>query len=560
MKFINQTFSKKIIFLFRQSFFIKRKYTYIFSKLFLIPKLKKQLSNNKNFFKINNSKKGRILIPLIETSHNQYHQLLIIGKALELRGFEVQILVCNGYLKACEIKSIKNVRDKNVCWNCKFNLKNIIPVYGIKTLQLQDFISNQQLDLWDKWLNKDKYDFENLKEILPFKISKRKFNNIIHDSIVRYFYGNVPSDKSVYKKLLVDSTLTFLISSFLAKEIDKKWKPNIVLSNMFVYSAWAPMFEYFNRKGKRYKTITTTQFNLDTINLDAYNLYPSDNRYHKFKSSLKNSELNKVQNKELDEFLNNRFSGMNKVAVEDGYFKNVDLESLKEKINFDITKRNVFLFSNIYWDIGMSEMNFLYGDVLTWVRKTIKLLANSDSVNLYIKTHPAEYFDKSKTLKGVAEIIREDFGDELPKNLFFIEPLMQIKPYDLFPLIDLGIIYSGTLGLEMLLNKIPVVSTGITPYLNQGFASEPLEENEYYLILKGEKDAVRPSIKEVRKFAYFYFIKSCIPWDINKQKYGAFFDGFKFKNLNDLSEGKNKLLDHICSCIIDEEQNIIENW
>ena len=41
---------------------------------------------------------------------------------------------------------------------------------------------------------------------------------------------------------------------------------------------------------------------------------------------------------------------------------------------------------------------------------------------------------------------------------------MKIKPYDLFPYIDLGIIYSGTLGLEMALSNVPVVSVGCTPY------------------------------------------------------------------------------------------------
>ena len=63
---------------------------------------------------------------------------------------------------------------------------------------------------------------------------------------------------------------------------------------------------------------------------------------------------------------------------------------------------------------------------------------------------------------------------------------MKIKPYDLFPYIDLGVIFSGTLGLEMMLNKIPVVSTGITPHLDLGFANEPKNIDEYKMILNGE--------------------------------------------------------------------------
>ena len=129
-----------------------------------------------------------------------------------------------------------------------------------------------------------------------------------------------------------------------------------------------------------------------------------------------------MENKELDIFLNKRFSGNNEVALDDSYFRNLNIQEIKKKIEFDPSKRNIFLFSNIYWDVGVNEMSYLYKDVISWVKKTINLVANSDSINLYIKTHPGEYYDKSKTLKGVADFIREEFGDNLPNNVYFIEP------------------------------------------------------------------------------------------------------------------------------------------
>ncbi len=156
--------------------------------------------------------------------------------------------------------------------------------------------------------------------------------------------------------------------------------------------------------------------------------------------------------------------------------------------------------------------------------------------------------------------MRQEFGKNLPKNVFFIEPEMKIKPYDLFPIIDLGIIFSGTLGLEMMLNGKPVVTTGITPHFGLEFANEPNNEKDYELILKGKKFIKYPSIKEVRKFAYFYFIKSCIPWDLQNNAYGGYFTGFNFNSINDLNPGKNKYLDHVCNCLINRDKNVIENW
>ena len=50
--------------------------------------------------------------------------------------------------------------------------------------------------------------------------------------------------------------------------------------------------------------------------------------------------------------------------------------------------------------------------------------------------------------------------------------------------------------------------------------------DEYKMILNGEIALNKPEISEIRKFAYFYFIKSCIPWDISEKLYGGFFNGF----------------------------------
>ena len=62
--------------------------------------------------------------------------------------------------------------------------------------------------------------------------------------------------------------------------------------------------------------------------------------------------------------------------------------------------------------------------------------------------------------------------------LSVIEPEWKINTYDIFSFIDLGIIFNGTLGLEMMLSGIPMVSTGRIFHIGLGFAMEP-ETVEY---------------------------------------------------------------------------------
>ena len=83
----------------------------------------------------------------------------------------------------------------------------------------------------------------------------------------------------------------------MAKNIDINWKPDIVLSNMFVYSAWAPLFEYFRQFGNRYKTLSITQFNTESVIINSYELYPAFNRYEKFLETTFSRDLTDLENK-----------------------------------------------------------------------------------------------------------------------------------------------------------------------------------------------------------------------------------------------------------------------
>ena len=64
---------------------------------------------------------------------------------------------------------------------------------------------------------------------------------------------------------------------------------------------------------------------------------------------------------------------------------------------------------------------------------------------------------------------------------------MKILTYDLFEFIDVGLVFNGTLGLEMILNDIPVIACGKTPYSNLDLVSEPLDAEEYKQLLLNTK-------------------------------------------------------------------------
>ena len=111
----------------------------------------------------------------------------------------------------------------------------------------------------------------------------------------------------------------------------------------------------------------------------------------------------------------------------------------------------------------------------------------------------------------------------------------------------------------MMLSGIPTIVTGHAPYSRIGIANEPQDVKEYSRFLLGEVGLVYPSKKRTELFAYFYFIKTCIPWDLTNRSYSDNFKGFTFRTLDDIMPGRHKILDHICRCILDSDKYLPES-
>jgi len=525
-------------------------------KVKFVCKLKKVLEKqlrpiNASYLSRPAEKLKRILLPQIETSHYQYYQMFILAKALQLRGAEVKILLCGSRLDGCEIKSVKNIKFMDPCIYCRFNHKHIVSMYGIDILRLSELISQTKV----------KYFSEIAASIVENYPSNFSFNDIniipmVDESVIRHYYGFVPSGgedlKEVRKKHLVSS----MIGIEAARNIDKVFSPDVVLNNMFAYSVTEPYHKYFGKKGHtELFSVSITPYNYYSVVLNIMELYKSPDRYLQYLEGRGNKRLTCEEKLELQDFVGMRLRGESDVFREYDCF--ASKSNIDKILGIDATKRNVFLFSSVFWDVGMSDSGRLFHDVINWVLQTIEILKNQDYIHLYIKPHPAEKYDSSASLKGVADYIYDKYP-VLPNNVTLILPEMKIKPYELFPYIDLGVVYNGTLGLEMLLYDVQIVITGKAPYGGLGFAHEPLTLEEYRKILLGEINPIIPDKGEVELFAYFYFIKTQIPWTLTKRAYADDFKGYTFDSLEDILPGKNKYLDHICDCILKDKP--LECW
>ena len=494
----------------------------------------------------------KVLVAMVETNHYAFLHVLALAKALEIRGCSVRVLICDETLSACEVINVNTQNTKDACWRCRFNRETLLPHFGMEIVTYRDILSDNDLD----GISQEARDL--CEEMNGPEPSLRSgITQCITDSVVRFYYGAVPADPAITEDLKFKHARTALINQMISKKIDESWCPDIVLSNMSVYSVWRPIFDHFRDK---YRAISMSDFDFNGMTFNFHEYFSSNDRFERYVATRTNSILTESESRQIKTFFSRRVEGRDQLFVRDACFdEDPALGDLATLLKFDSSKRNLFLFSNLYWDIGLSESGALYSNVLDWVVDTIELVKDDPSLHLYIKTHPAELYGPAKSMKGIPEFVVEAFGDSL-SNVTLITPDMRIKPYALFPLIDCAILYQGTLGFELINAEIPIISCGKAVYNGHNFVHEPKTKSDYLQLLK-ESTSMDPDKQRFELLAYFYFIRSIIPWSISNTVYASSFtDAFSIDELSDLLVGKNSELDHLCESVLDPVQTVPEAW
>ena len=293
------------------------------------------------------------MVPIIKTSHYQHQHILGVAKALQLRGAEVRVLICGEVLDGCEIKSVKNEDDPDPCWSCRFHARHTLPLYGLETISLADYVSENEQNLLRK---EAKFIVSNNKSI---EAHGMKLDQAVQDSIIRFFYGAVPNEEATITKVKLSHTMSALFTAEIAQQIDQEWAPDVIFNNMFCYSPWESFFKFFRERGDMFRSLSLQQFDFKTVVLDMYSLYGYPNRFKRYLEVRNSKSLIETEREQLHAFLSKRHAGTSDIFLMDKYFGKESVSFNQRELRFDKTKRNIFIFTNIYRDVGISDMSDL---------------------------------------------------------------------------------------------------------------------------------------------------------------------------------------------------------
>jgi hypothetical protein len=188
-----------------------------------------------------------------------------------------------------------------------------------------------------------------------------------------------------------------------------------------------------------------------------------------------------------------------------------------------------------------------------WLEFTIHEFISRPMLQLVVRVHPAEVRLLQKTRERVVEQLVKWFPT-LPNNVKIVPPESDMSSYALIDLSTAASVYTSTIGLEAALRGVPVMVAGDTHYRGKGFTYD-IESPEHYAALLGTMPSWLRTSKETvdraRRYASLFFLRNMIPLDLVTE----LDDGsvlFNFESFDALKPGRHKVLDHICTAILEQ--------
>jgi hypothetical protein len=412
----------------------------------------------------------------------------------------------------------KSLMNLNYIFKVRLNIK-FIKSLNLRTIKIKQIKDNKSSEIF-KALLEDKENFAN------YKYKGIQIGDLVLADTIRYFMCTGPlwEDKKFIK--LLEKTFVFAIGLCNAYETQlKKERPDKLVMSHAIYVFWGLLFRVAR--------------NMD-IPVDVYNgSYRKDTIrfYHNEPNApMPMYEWEKVKDIELSE---------NEVEIVDEYFLSREDQKLDNVVLFDNTKSiyekelNTFiktakdnnqkictLFANIAWDAYAFSSTAVFEDMSEWIIENINFFIENKEHCLIVKAHPAEAFFNVPDQYRVKSLVERM---DLPTNIMFLNENSNIKPFDLYPITDIGLVNISTVAVELaLLNKTALTSGAGGQYSDKGFTIDPKSKKDYFVKLSNllsDDLEFSPNISIAKRYLFFRFFKEALNFDLFKSpKYNSIED------------------------------------
>jgi hypothetical protein len=521
-------------------------------------KHRKEIDNLKKNNKKNNKK--ILIAPLVNADQTLICLHSLLGVALDLRGCEVDYLVCDMTLPACTNAINQVINEKeflkngpkavcNSCYDCSFTLFNQIDNNFLKLsnyLKKEDFVNIEKLS------NKLTLD-----EIINFKEENINIGEHCLAGALRFYgIGNINLKKNslqVLRKYFKSAILTKIAFN---KALNLK-KYDCVIVDHGLYIPQGIITEVAKNKGVSTKVMWQGYKENSLLLSDGVTYHKS--LITESEKDWKQYNFTDSKREKILKYLEERNSGLTDWF---SFNKQPDMDWEKFKIENKINKKNIYtLMTNVIWDAQLKFEQNIFKDQMEWILTTLEYFKNKKDCNLIIRVHPAEIRGDVPSDQKIEDEIYKNYG-ELPEHIKLVKPDNKISSYKLGKESNTILVYATKLSFELPCFGKNVIVSGEAFGKNKGFTYDPTSKENYIKLLDElpfKKELDKEIVSLAQRYAYhFFFRRSMLLNSIEKveNQYPPFRlkDNFvkMFKNKNDPG------LEKACESILDDVPAILD--
>lgn len=430
---------------------------------------------------------------------------------------------------------------------------------GYKTISAADFLTDNDKEYTRSFIQKLDINLVDNWSYEYFPIGEWALKTYYNNELISHKEHWEPYEETELRSLACNVMNMCIASLRMVNDI----KPEILYSNDSFYYPFSILerialnknIPFYNAYGIRKNTYSYAM-NVPVVSMDL------NSAWKRF--SLK--ELSGEESIFIQKYILNRRYGSDMLINTANPFEAVN-EIRNDSVHGIIknNKKTALIATNVTWDAAALNKGVVFRNVLEWVLHTIYLFSKNTDWQLIVRAHPAEISKMvPEARERICTIVMEKYSGNLPSNIILIDGDAPISIYDLFPQVDLGIVYTSTVGLEMCCNGIPTVTVAAAPYREKGFTFDPADKEEYEKYLKllmngavsdTEKNVM---IHQAQKFFLLYYFIYMLHNPFYKFEYGV---GAQLTicNPEELEEGKNIMWDYICNSILGKKAILSED-
>lgn len=491
----------------------------------------------------------RVLIPLLVGRSDLFAvREGLVAHALQQRGADVALVLCDG-APACDARTFDH-DDPSLCASCFGHGALALRNFGLPWLRLFDLLdapTRERLAAHATAIPAD--------QLLGVHHAGIALGPHLFSSTLRYLRAGrfEPSDADmmqVARRVLTGA----LLATEAAWRLLQTFQPDRLFLSHGIYASWGPWADLaralripFVSYGGGWRRGTLVCQRDAPRTMHAADLWPH----------WREIPLDATENAELDSYLatreDNRADFFRYFAVTSG-----DKAAFLARYDVDPGRYRqiVGLFTNVAFDAATLQRHRPFHDMYDWVEEVVDYASRHPEMLLLIKAHPAEsrFIEPTPERWRIAPWLRRRCG-LLPSNVRIIAPDDDVSTFLLYRMIDLGLVHSSSVGLEMALLGKPVLTTGSGVHYEQpGIVLVPTDRQDYAAKLAAQlsgRSTFQPDRELTRRYAYTLYFRKSIPFEpLDVDGWEPV--GCAIDSLAELAPGNFPGLDLLCDAILSD--------